>query len=69
MLNHPDWRDVETSVNSTKRLLKIARETKRKVHVLHISTKDEISILKEYKDFCTCEVTPSTFIFSFSRLL
>ena len=61
--SHPDWRDVETSVNSTKRLLKIARETKRKVHVLHISTKDEISILKEYKDFCTCEVTPQHLFF------
>ncbi len=61
--SHPEWRDVESSVNSTKRLLKIARETKRKVHVLHISTKDEISILKEYKDFCTCEVTPQHLFF------
>ena len=47
VIQHPIWRDTETAVNSTKRLLKIAKATNSKVHVLHISTKDELSILKK----------------------
>ena len=61
---HPIWRDTETAINSTKRLLKIAKATNSKVHVLHISTKDELSILKKSKAFSTCEVTPQHLYFS-----
>ena len=60
---HPKWRDVETALNSTKRLLKIAGELNKKVHVLHISTKDEIELLNSHKNFATCEATPSTSYF------
>tara|TARA_X000000368_G_scaffold151974_1_gene119765 strand:- start:274 stop:1605 length:1332 start_codon:yes stop_codon:yes gene_type:complete len=60
---HPIWRDTETAVNSTVRLLKIAKETKRNVHVLHISTKDEIEILAKEKKISTCEVTPQHLFF------
>ena len=56
--SHPLWRDSQTAIRSTQRLLKIAQETKRKIHVLHISTGDEILILKKFKNFSTCEVTP-----------
>ncbi len=55
---HPEWRDVESAVKSTKRLLKLARETGRRVHVLHVSTGDEISLLAAAKDISTAEVTP-----------
>tara|TARA_B100000035_G_scaffold37729_1_gene28467 strand:- start:1953 stop:3290 length:1338 start_codon:yes stop_codon:yes gene_type:complete len=61
--SHPFWRDSETAIRSTERLLKIAQETKRKIHVLHISTKDEISILKKFKSLSTCEVTPQHLFF------
>ena len=60
---HPIWRDTETAVNSTMRLLKIAKETKRNIHVLHISTKDEIEILAKEKQISTCEVTPQHLFF------
>ncbi len=60
---HPVWRDDLTAIRSTKRLLKIAQETKRKIHVLHISTKDEILLLKKHKSFATCEVTPQHLFF------
>ncbi len=60
---HPKWRDVETAVNSTKRLLKIAGELNKNVHVLHISTKDEIELLKSHKTFATCEATPQHLFF------
>src|SRR3546814_7079974 len=40
---HPEWRDVETAVRSTKRLLRLAREAGRRVHVLHVTTAEERS--------------------------
>ena len=55
---HPEWRDVETAVRSTKRLLAIAREFGRQVHVLHITTADEMEILAGARDVATIEVTP-----------
>ncbi len=56
--SHTAWRDVETALKSTRRLLRIARETARKVHVLHITTAEEMDLLKDYKDIATVEVTP-----------
>ncbi len=55
---HPIWRDVETATSSTQRLLRLARKTGRKVHVLHISTGEEMDILKDAKDIATVEVLP-----------
>ncbi len=56
---HPVWRSVEAAVNSTKRLIAIARETRRRVHVLHISTAEELPLLQEHKDLISCEVLPN----------
>lgn len=56
--SHPVWRDVETAVRCTTRLLRLARETGRRIHVLHITTADEVALLAEHKDVATCEVTP-----------
>ncbi|MHA1539857.1 MAG: dihydroorotase [Alphaproteobacteria bacterium] len=56
---HPIWRDEETAINATKRILKIARETGRPIHVLHVTTAEEMEILKENKDIATVEVTPN----------
>ena len=55
---HPVWRDVETAVSSTTRLLKLARKTGRKIHVLHVSTGEEMDILQNAKDIATVEVLP-----------
>lgn len=55
---HPVWRDVETAVNSTTRLLRLARKTGRKIHVLHVSTGEEMDLLKDAKDIATVEVLP-----------
>jgi len=49
---------VETAVLCTKRLIGLARETNRRVHVLHISTGDELPILAANKDLITAEATP-----------
>jgi dihydroorotase len=56
--NHPVWRDVESALKSTRRLLAIAEEARRRVHVLHVTTAEEIALLAEHKDLVTVEVTP-----------
>jgi dihydroorotase len=55
---HPVWRDEETAVRATTRLMKLAQEARRRVHVLHVTTAEEIVILRQNRDFATVEVTP-----------
>jgi dihydroorotase len=55
---HPVWRDVETAVTATERLMRLAREAGRRVHVLHVTTAEEIPILAANKDLATVETTP-----------
>jgi dihydroorotase len=55
---HPTWRDAEAAVLCTTRLLRLARETGKRIHVLHISTADEIPLLAAAKDIATAETTP-----------
>lgn len=55
---HPVWRDAEAARLATERLLRLAGEAKRRVHVLHVSTADELPLLAAAKDLATCEVTP-----------
>lgn len=54
---HPEWRDEETAVRATKRILALARAAGRRVHVLHITTGEEMEILAENKDVATVECT------------
>ena len=56
--SHHVWRDVATAVQSTERLIRLAREARAQVHVLHISTREEIALLQEAKDVASCEATP-----------
>ncbi|WP_417821231.1 dihydroorotase [Terasakiella sp.] len=55
---HAQWRDAETAVRATTRLLKIAKGVKRRVHILHVTTADEMEILPQYRDIATVECTP-----------
>ncbi|MBX2854568.1 MAG: dihydroorotase [Rhodobacteraceae bacterium] len=56
--SHPEWRDPEAARLNTERLIRLARETLRRVHVLHISTADELPMLAANKDLITAEATP-----------
>jgi dihydroorotase len=38
--------------------VRIAREASARIHVLHISTAEEIDFLEQHKDIATCEATP-----------
>ncbi|MEM9226147.1 MAG: dihydroorotase, partial [Pseudomonadota bacterium] len=48
--SHIEVRDVEAAVSSTRRLLGLARKTGKRIHVLHISTAEEMELLREAKD-------------------
>lgn len=56
--SHPVWRDEDAALIATQRLVTLARETGKRIHVLHISTKQEIEYLRDHKDVASCEATP-----------
>jgi dihydroorotase len=58
---HPQVRDVECALRATQRLLKLVEKTHRPVHILHLSTAEEVALLRErdLRDLVTCEVTPN----------
>jgi dihydroorotase len=56
--SHPVWRDAEVALRCTRRLVDIARRTGKRIHVLHISTADEMIFLADHKDVASVEVTP-----------
>ncbi len=56
--SHPVWRDVETALSCTRRLVSIARATGARIHVLHISTAEEMAFLAAHKDVASVEATP-----------
>jgi dihydroorotase len=56
--SHPVWRDPEAALNCTRRLVAIARRTGKRIHVLHISTAEEMVFLAGHKDVASVEVTP-----------
>jgi len=55
---HPIWRDEETALIATRRALGLAEETKRRVHLLHVTTAQEMELLAQHKGLATVEVTP-----------
>jgi len=56
--SHADWRDAETALLATRRLLRLARRTGRRVHVLHVTTAEEVAELANHKDIASVETTP-----------
>lgn len=56
--SHPVWRDEIAALQCTQRLVAVARKARARIHVLHISTTEEIDFLEAHKDVATCEATP-----------
>jgi len=56
--SHPVWRDEIAALRCTERLVRIARQARARIHVLHISTAEEIAFLEAHKDVASCEATP-----------
>ena len=53
---HMEWRDEECAILGTRRLTALARRTGRPAHILHVSTAQELEILREHRDVATVEV-------------
>lgn len=62
---HPIWRDEETALLATQRAVRVAKKTGRKLHILHISSRNEMEFLKKEKgDLVTVECLPQFLYFS-----
>ena len=57
--SHTEWRDNQAALKCTTRLVNLAHKTHAKVHILHISTAEEMVYLQGHKNVATCEATPS----------
>lgn len=56
--SHPVVRDAEAALMSTKRLVRLARKTGKRIHILHVSTAEEMDFLIDHRDYVTVEATP-----------
>ena len=55
---HPLWRDEQTALRATQRLIRMAEAVGRRVHVLHVTTAAEMTFLADHHRVATVEVTP-----------
>jgi len=62
--SHSEWRDIEAALLATTRLLRLASQAGKRVHVLHVSTAEEMDLLGRHKDIATVEVTPQHLTFA-----
>jgi len=58
VLSHVIWRNEESAISSTRRIIKIAERLNKKAHILHVTTKEEIDFLSKHKGNITLEITP-----------
>lgn len=56
--SHSVWRDPIAALASTERLLRLAGEAGKRIHILHVSTAAEMELLALHKDVASVEVTP-----------
>jgi dihydroorotase len=56
--SHPEVRDPQTAIQSTERLVSIAKRLGKRIHVLHVTTAEEIEFLSRHKDVASVELTP-----------
>ena len=56
--SHPEWRNTECAMSSTRRVVKIAERYNKQIHVLHVTTMGEVDFLAMHKKNVTFEITP-----------
>ncbi|MFL5295676.1 MAG: dihydroorotase [Phenylobacterium sp.] len=56
--SHPEVRDAQSAIQSTERLVRIATALGKRIHVLHVTTKEEVAFLAHHKDVASVEFTP-----------
>ena len=53
---HCKWRSPESCLSATTRVVNLARKYDRRVHILHITTSDEMKFLSKNKDVASVEL-------------
>ena len=61
---HPVWRNEQVAFKATERIVNIAKKLGRKVHILHVTTKEELEFLKKHKNTATVEILPQHLLMS-----
>ena len=56
--SHPEVRDAESAIRCTERLVSIARRLGKRIHVLHVTTAEEMAFLRDHRDVASVETTP-----------
>jgi dihydroorotase len=56
--SHYEVRDAESAIQSTERLVRLAKALGKRIHVLHVTTREEIAYLAAHKDVASVELTP-----------
>ncbi|MES2895284.1 MAG: dihydroorotase [Pseudomonadota bacterium] len=56
--SHEEVRDAASALESTHRLVRIAKALGKRIHVLHVTTAEEMTFLAGHKDVASVEVTP-----------
>ena len=53
---HMEWRDVDCALLGTQRIVALSERTGRPVHILHVSTAEELVLLRQHRRRATVEV-------------
>jgi dihydroorotase len=56
--SHVEVRDATSAIQSTRRLVNLAKGLGKRIHVLHVTTAEEIAFLADHKDVASVELTP-----------
>ncbi len=56
--SHPEVRDVAAAVRSTRRLIGMAERLGKRVHILHVTTAEEVEIIAAHRAVATMEANP-----------
>jgi dihydroorotase len=56
--SHYEVRDAQSAIQSTMRLVRIAKALGKRIHVLHVTTAEEVAYLADHKDVASVEFTP-----------
>ena len=64
--DHPNMRPVKAAVTSTNKAINFALKYKKKLHILHLSTSEEVKIIRKIKNtgLVTSETTPQHLLLS-----
>lgn len=55
---HPIWRDEISAMISTEKAVRLAKKHNRPIHILHVSSSEEMAFLKDHKDIASVEILP-----------